>query len=159
MGLDSAVTPPKKNGVELSSTRACPEGNGGPGTPGIWPGIGIGGAATAGLAGEEVNKATAGSGAEPGAEAGARAMDLLPIRQSITDMETSWPVMATSSVVQHLLLWFGQFVSLCQPEKTLTGIALKQADNSSTAARVLCMGTAEDTILPYCQLCCLYCQY
>ena len=88
MGFDSAVTPPRKNGVELSSMRACPEGKGGAGFPGSWPGAGIGGAAASGLAGEEVNKATAGNGAEPGAEAGARAMDLLPILQSINVMDT-----------------------------------------------------------------------
>ena len=80
MTLDAAVTPPRKKEVELSSLGACPEGRGGPGGPGFWPGAGMGGATAAGV------------GAEPGAAAGAWVMDVLPTLQLISDMVTFCPV-------------------------------------------------------------------
>ena len=79
--LDSAVTPPRKKGVEVASAGACPEGKGGPGVPGAGAGAGMGTTAAAG-AGAGADAAVRAVGAEPGAPAGAR-----PIEVSISDME------------------------------------------------------------------------
>jgi len=94
------VTPPRKKGVEGSSDRACPEGNGGPVCPDICPGPS--GSIPAGAADGAVATAAEGlTDAAPGAAAGAWLMDELPIVQLISDIDTFCPANRSIAETVH----------------------------------------------------------
>ncbi len=85
------MTPPRKKGVEGSILLACPEGSGGPGFPGTWPDPNGGIAAVLAATGAVAVAAAGVDGAAPGAPTGACFMDVLPIVQLISVMETFCP--------------------------------------------------------------------
>ena len=90
-GVEVAVTPPRKKGVEGSMLTACPEGRGGPGFPGAWLGPNGSMAAVLAAAGAVTVAAAGVDAVAAGAAAGACSMDVFPIVQLINVMETFCP--------------------------------------------------------------------